>query len=221
MYRIKELPSSELPRERLILKGAGALSDAELVAIVLRTGTSKQNALELSRSLIKSRGLAKLLTSGFEELCQEHGLGKAKACQLLACGELSSRINCGLQKPKLSTPEAAARVCNDLRTQEKEHLAALFLNTRNTLIKRTLISIGNLDSSIVDPREILKEALRCNAKAVILVHNHPSGDPQPSDEDIKVTAAIKQAAALLNIELLDHIILGASSHTSLREQGEL
>ncbi len=221
MFRIKELPISEKPRERLIEKGAEALSDSELIAIILATGTQKQNVVELAKALLMHYKLDKLLNASFEELCAAKGLGKAKACQLIACGELSRRLGKQQSNAKLLSPNAVVALCSDIAHKEKEHLVALFLNTRAMLIKRSLISIGNLDSSIIDPREILKEALRCNAKSIILVHNHPSGEPEPSEEDLKVTAHISQACQLLNIGLTDHIILGMGKYYSLKEHGEL
>ena len=223
MYRIKDLPPSEKPRERLIEKGPGALSNAELLAIILRVGNRSQNVLEFSRGLLKDFGLKRLFNSGFEELSSVNGLAKAKACQLIACGELARRVLNGQpqQQHEIANPIDAVRECEDIRHRENEHLIALYLNSRHRLIKKSLISMGNLDSSIVDPREVYKLALRCNAYGVILVHNHPSGDPEPSNDDIQITQHIKEAGNILNVCLIDHIIMGSNRFTSLSERGLL
>ncbi|RLE43586.1 hypothetical protein DRJ48_00560 [Candidatus Woesearchaeota archaeon] len=223
MHCFRDLPVSEKPRERLILKGAQVLTDAELLAIVLRVGCKQRNVLELSMAILKQFSLSRVFNLSYEELICIKGMGKAKACQMLALAEIIKRVNTAPMPlgKRITTPDDAAFVCNDIRHMEEEHLVALYLNARHRLIKRALLSVGNLDSSIVDPREVFKHAFKCNAKAVILVHNHPSGEHKPSDEDIAITRLIKDAAEFLNIKLIDHIVLSSTGFSSMSKEGYL
>jgi len=218
---LKDMPASEKPRERLIKRGPGALSGAELIAILLRVGTPGKGVMETSRELIATHSLIGLVNKSYEELVGIKGLGKSKACLLLAVGEVCRRIhtNRGTTRPRVNTPEQALILCPELKHMEKEHLIALYLNSRHGLIKKMTLSVGNLNSSIVDPREVYKHALRSNAFGVVLLHNHPSGNPEPSDEDVEVTKVISKAGQVLNIPLIDHIVVGTAKFISLSERG--
>lgn len=223
MYKFRELPCSEKPRERLIQFGSAALSNSELLAIILGVGSRGLNVLELSRVLLQRYPLRELFGLGFNELISQRGLGIANACRIVACGEIFTRIGCSEVKPgeKVLTPAEAVALCPELQKKEIEHFVALYLNTRHRLIRKALISVGNVNSSIVDPMEVFKHALRCNAFALILLHNHPSGDPEPSQDDIKITHQLKMAGKLLNVQLLDHIIVGEKEFISLASRNEI
>jgi DNA repair protein RadC len=220
MLKLRDMPPSEQPRERLIEKGPGALSDAELVAVILRVGIPGQGVLELSKELVSKHSLKGLLNMGFEELAMVKGLGKSKACELIACSEIARRLvnSAPIASSKINSPADAVRLCNELQDKEKEYLVALYVNSRHAMIKKQVLSIGNLNTNIVDPREIFKHALRCNAYGVVLLHNHPSGEPEPSDEDIEITRLIADAGRLLNILLIDHVIISSNGFTSLNER---
>ncbi len=220
MLKFKELPSSEKPRERLIRHGADVLSDSELLAIILRNGYKDVTVKSLSDRILQQYGLRKLFSMGVSELKEIKGIGESKACEILAISELSSRIKkASVKRISITSPEEAVAECEEIRTKEKEHLIGLYLNTRNKLLAKELLSIGNLDSSIVDPKEVYKYALRLNAYGVILLHNHPSGEAKPSREDVNITRIIKKAGKLLNVTLIDHIVVGDKDFVSMKEQG--
>lgn len=216
---------SELPRERLIQYGAEALSNAELLAILLRTGTKQHNALQVAETLMYQYGhLQHLFDLSVEELTKVKGIGQAKAISLLASAELSKR----LAKSKLGetvivrTPQDAALfMMEDLRHQKKEFFVALFLNTKNHITGKEVLSIGTLNASLVHPREVFRAAIRHSSASIICLHNHPSGDPTPSTEDIKITKRLVEAGNLIGIDVLDHIIIGDGRYISLKEQGHL
>lgn len=227
--RIKDLPPSERPRERLLERGAAALGTDELLAILLRTGTAGISALDAAQRLVKQFGtLHRLAAARPDELSAVRGVGRDKAVTLAAAFELAQRLARELHgdAPLLDTPERVADFLRDeTRLQHVERLQALFLNTRRRLIGRQAIADGTLDSVLVHPREVFKAAITANAAAVLLAHNHPSGDPTPSEADIKVTRDLIRAGQLLRIEVLDHVILGHRSiererdYVSLREMG--
>jgi len=227
--RLKDQPESERPRERLMREGAAALSNAELVAILLRTGLKGTNVVEVSQQMIKRfRSLRALALASLDELCQIKGVGKDKAVTLLAAFALAKQMAREIQveSPPLDTPDAvAALLREDVRFRETETFQALLLNTRRRLIDVVKVSDGTLDTILVHPREVFREAIRQNAAAIVLAHNHPSGDPTPSEADIKVTRDLVRAGAVLKIEVLDHVILGRKTQdrdkdwTSLRELG--
>lgn len=216
---------SELPRERLIHYGAEALSNAELLAILLRTGTKQRTALQVAEALLYKYGhLQHLFDLSVEELTKVKGIGQAKAISLLASAELSKR----LAKSKLGetvivrTPQDAALfMMEDLRHQKKEFFVALFLNTKNHITGKEVLSIGTLNASLVHPREVFRAAIRHSSASIICLHNHPSGDPTPSTEDIKITKRLVEAGNLIGIDVLDHIIIGDGRFISLKEQGHL
>jgi len=220
---IKELPSGERPRERLQNYGPGALSTAELLAIILRTGIGGQNVLALATSLLaRFHGLSGLARASVSELCQEKGLGQAKACQLKAALELGRRmlISSPDDRPQVRSPaEAANLVLLEMAFLDQEHLRVILLDTKNYVLGVTTIYVGNVNTALIRVSEVFREAIRTNAPQVIVVHNHPSGDPTPSPEDVHVTERIVSAGKLLDIDVLDHLIIGHQRYVSLKERG--
>lgn len=221
-FKIMDLPQNERPRERLIRYGAEVLSNSELLAIILRTGTQKENIVNLSSRILKeSGGLNGLLSMNCEEFMSLKGIGTAKAAQLLAIAELSKRFKTFKSGDRYiikQSSDAANLVMEDMRCFKKEHLRIIMLNTKNFVMAVKDISIGSINSSIVHPREVFSEAIRKNSASIIICHNHPSGDPTPSGEDIKVTQRLKECSELLGIDLLDHIIIGNGVYISLKEK---
>ncbi|GFR34896.1 RadC family protein [Thermobrachium celere] len=220
--RIKDIPIEERPRERLIKYGESALSNAELLAIILRTGTKSESALDLAKKILsKYGGITFLANSSVFELSKIRGIGFAKACQIKACIELGKRLNSfkGQEKVKITCPEdVALLVMDEMRFLTKEHFRVIFLNTKNYVIQVKDISIGSLNSSIVHPREVFLEAIKQSSASIILCHNHPSGDPNPSSEDINITKRLIDAGKILGIEVLDHLIIGDGKYISLKEK---
>jgi DNA repair protein RadC len=227
--RLKDQPVSERPRERLVALGADALSSAELVAILLRTGLKGANALEVARQLVQKFGsLQALAQAPLDDLQTVKGIGRDKAVTLAAAFSLARRMARELrgESPVLDTPEAVANLMReDVRLRNVETFQVLLLNTRRRLIDVVKISDGTLDTILVHPREVFKPAIAANAAAIVLLHNHPSGEPAPSEADIKVTRDLIRAGQLLKIEVLDHVILGRATqertkdYMSLRELG--
>jgi len=219
--KIKEITPDQRPRERL--KAGKELNDAELLAIVLQNGTKGENVIDLSNRLISTFGLGKLRTLSLNELIKVKGIGLAKASMLIAAFELSKRSNSGkiFEKTIKNPSDIAEYYLNKLRDHKKEHLFAVFLDSKNKIIKDEIISIGTLNSSLVHPREVFKEAIRNSANSVILIHNHPSGNPEPSEEDIEITKRLFEAGKILGIEVLDHVIVTKDSFHSFKETGLL
>lgn len=223
--KIKEIPSEDRPLERLIRYGAGALSNAELLAIIIRTGSREDNAITLASKLMSTReGIGFLSSCTVDELRQEKGIGKVKAAQIKAAIELGKRLK--NYRPdnryKITSPaDAAELVMEDMRYLKKEHLRVIFLNTKNYVIDVKDLSIGNLSYSIVHPREVYSEAIKKSCSSIIVCHNHPSGDPAESQEDINITRRLHEVGKLVGIELLDHLIIGSGSYISLKERGIL
>lgn len=219
---IRDLPAMERPRERMIKQGAHALSSSELVAILLRTGSNRQSALQLAQSLLSEiEGIENLQQITIEELTAIHGIGHAKAVQLLAAVELGRRVRELVPATKYAIrmpQDAASYVSDDLRHLQQEHFVVLLLDTKNCVVSQELITVGTLNSSIVHPREVFRPAIKKSVSAIILVHNHPSGDSTPSKEDIEVTKRLIKAGQLIGIDVLDHVIIGGSGYTSLREE---
>lgn len=223
--KIMDMPEMERPQERLLRYGADSLSNSELLAVILRTGTQAENVINLSHRLINNfEGINGLLEATKEELMEVKGIKEAKAAQILSVAELSKRFltyRSG-DSYRITSPEHAANlIMVELRTHKKEVLKVLLLNTKNVVIGVFNASIGSLNSSIVHPREIFKEAIRKSAASIILAHNHPSGDPTPSQEDISSTSRIKEVGKIIGIELLDHIIIGDGNYISLKEKNLL
>ncbi|MEE8470032.1 MAG: DNA repair protein RadC [Dehalococcoidia bacterium] len=220
---IKDLPLQERPRERLKQYGAGSLSNAELLAIVLRTGVASESVLNLStRLLARFGGLAGLARAGFGELCRERGLGEAKASQIKATLELGCRI-LSHQPADRATVKSPGDVANLLQAEmgflEQEELRLVLLDTKNQVLSIPKVYKGSINTSLIRVSELFRDAVRENCPALVVVHNHPSGDPTPSPEDIKVTEQIVEAGKLLDIEVLDHLIIGDRRYVSLKERG--
>jgi DNA repair protein RadC len=211
---IRELPEGERPREKLALRGTQSLSDCELLAILLRTGVTGLSALDLARKLLGHfQSLEGLARAAPAELASLHGMGPAKAVQLAAAFGLAGRLAVEqLSRQRIDTPEAVCALLGaEMRSLQRESLRVLLLDTKHRLLRTEEISLGSLNESIAHPREILRPALLHSAYAFLLVHNHPSGDPLPSDADHRLTRRIADAARLLQIPLLDHVILGSGS----------
>ncbi|NLZ54366.1 MAG: DNA repair protein RadC [Thermoanaerobacteraceae bacterium] len=223
---IKDIPQEERPRERLLRYGAQVLNDAELLAVLIRTGTRSESALVLAQRILKGdcgqSGLSYVVNSTVEELSKIKGIGVAKAVQIKAAVELGRRISTysGRKQIVITSPlDVKDLLMEEMRFLEKEHFKTILLNTKNHVISIEDISVGSLNSSIVHPREVFKPAIKRSSASVILVHNHPSGDPTPSKEDIEVTSRLINAGNILGINVLDHIIIGNNSILSLKEQG--
>lgn len=220
---IKDMPADLRPRERLLREGAQSLTDPELLAILLRTGTATSTALELAAVVLTHfNGLRGLVQASVEELSEIKGVGPAKAAQIKAALELGKRVatNAPEQRVVIKTPEdAAGLVMEEMRHLDREHFRALLLNAKNQVIGQEVISIGTLNSSTVHPRELFKNAIKRSAAAIILIHNHPSGDPSPSREDIEVTRRLIEVGHLIGIEVLDHLIIGDNKFNSFRARG--
>ena len=221
--KIMDMPQGERPRERLAKYGAEALSNAELLAIILRTGSQGETAVDVGNKLLKmyEGNLRELFTTDVNELSKIKGLGFVKAVQLKACLELAKRIF--EYKPEKNQVRSTQDVVNmlmpELRFEKQEKLFAVFLGTKNYLIKRKLVSVGGIDVNVFKPKEILYMAVRENSSAMIIVHNHPSGDPEPSEDDIKITKKLVEAGKVIGIPLQDHIIIGDGTYISMKERG--
>ncbi|WP_138752400.1 RadC family protein [Paenibacillus sinopodophylli] len=222
---LRDVPHEERPRERMMKYGAEALSHTELLAILLRTGTQRQSAVHLAGAILKQCGsLRNLMDMSMEEMTAIRGIGPAKAVQLRAGIELGKRISRSqmgeviiVRKPQ----DAADYVMEDLRYLKKEHFVCLFLNTKNHIIARETLSVGTLNASLVHPREVFRAAISRSSAAIICIHNHPSGDPTPSPEDITLTQRLAEAGQLVGIEVLDHLVIGDGRFVSLKEQGHM
>lgn len=219
--KIKEMPRNVRPRERSLEVGMSNLSDQEILAIIIRCGYREHTALDVSVNLLhKYESLRNISTLTVEELCQVKGIGRDKSIMIKAAFEMGRRSNqaCQGKRQILSSKEASVVLENSLRGLNKEHFVILMLNTKNYLLGLETISIGSLNSSIVHPRELFKSAINKSAAAIILAHNHPSGDATPSKEDIEVTNRIRSGGQLLGIEVIDHIIIGDNSYYSFKEE---
>ena len=227
--RIRDLPSGERPRERLMVQGAEALRNSELIAILLRTGLKGISAIQVAEQLLKKfDSLDNLSRATIQDLRQIKGVGRDKAIALKSAFTLARRMALEMRQdaPILDGPELiAALLREENRAYDVEHFQVVLLNTRRRLIRIDIVSRGTLDTILVHPREVFKPAIAANASAVVLVHNHPSGDPMPSEADIKVTRDLIRAGQLLKIEVLDHVIIGRATQErpkdfiSLRELG--
>lgn len=224
--RIYDLPKEERPREKSERLGIEKLTDAELLALILRTGTQNLSAVRLAEEILKletnGEGIEKLYHLSTSDLMSIHGIGKVKAGQIIALCELSSRLSKIQARAKLSfhSPDSIARYyMGDFRSYRQEHLMMLMLDSKNHLMGERLISKGTANASMAEPRDIFGEALRMGAVFIILIHNHPSGDATPSTADLNVTQRIYEAGEILGIRLLDHIIVGDGTYKSLKEEG--
>ncbi len=222
---IKGLPPEDRPRERLLRIGPEGVSSPELLTILLQTGTPSASVSDLAGRLLASFGSLEALSRARPaELTREAGIGPAKACALLAAFELGRRLQAAppARRPVIRTPaDVAALVGEQMRHLDREHFRAVLLNTRHEVLDVVTVAVGGLDSAPIHPREVFKEAIRRSAAAVILIHNHPSGTPEPSGDDLRITARLQEAGRVVGIEVLDHIIIGDGRFASLRERGAL
>lgn len=222
-YTIKQIPLQERPREKLIKLGPQALSNSELMAIVLRVGSNKDTAITLSQKILnhEERGLRNIADTNIDLLLEFHGISHAKAAQLMAAVELGrrvSRIDIDDRFKVTSPQDIANYLMEDMRYLKKEHFKIITLDTKNKILDICTISIGSLNSSIVHPREVFHEAVKKSAASIILIHNHPSGETQPSREDISITKRLIEAGELMGIKVLDHIIIGDGVYLSFKEE---
>ncbi len=220
---IREMPTEERPRERLMSYGAQSLSTAELLAIVLRTGTKERSAIGLAEHLLSRHGgLRGVATATVEELACVKGIGPVKGVQIAACVELGRRLaaHTDESRPVIRSPEDVVHLLMpELRDASKEHFKSLLMDTKNRVLRIVTVSIGSLDSSIVHPREVFKDAVASSAACMVVAHNHPSGDPTPSPEDRQVTMRLCEAGRVMGIEVLDHIVIGDGRWVSLKQLG--
>ncbi len=220
---IKDLPVDERPRERLERAGEGALSTTELLAIILRTGTGGENVLDMARRILsRYGGLSGLARASFAEIEAEKGLGKAKTAQLKAALELGRRMLLVSPEDRFvvrSPVDVAQLMMAEMSHLEQEHFRVLYLDTRNRLLGIETVYVGSLNASHIRVGEVFRDAVKRNCAAIIVAHNHPSGDPTPSPEDVEVTRQLVEAGKLLDIEVLDHLIVGQQRFVSLRERG--
>ena len=219
---VREMPTEERPRERLALYGAKSLSNTELIAILLRTGSVGENVIsQSSRLLARFDGLRGLGRAAFAELCAEKGLSEAKTCQILAALELGRRFVslAPEERATINGPEDVSNLLSaEMAALEQEHLRVLLLNTRNEVMGIEEIYIGNVNSSVVRPAEVFRPAIRSNATSIIAVHNHPSGDPTPSGADVSITRDLCASGKMLGLELLDHLVIGSGNRfVSMKE----
>lgn len=222
-YTIKDLPEDERPREKLYKYGSKALSNTELLAIIIRTGNRENTAIELSQKLLagKKEGISFLTDTSLQEIMKVKGIGECKAAQVLAAVELGKRVMLSTHKDKTkitSPTDIVDLLMLDMTHLKKEHFKIVMLDTKNQVIGIEDISVGSLNSSIVHPREVFKEAIAKSSASIILVHNHPSGDPTPSKEDIAITRRLIEGGDILGVKVLDHIIIGNNKYISLKEK---
>ena len=225
-FTVRDLPLSERPRERLLKLGSEALSAQEILALILGRGIKGESVMVTSQKLLTRFGNLKgIANASVEELSEIKGVGLAKAAQIKAALELSKRLEGDAgerQKPMVKSPEDVVKIVkSQLKGKKKEHFLVLCLDTRNRLINCKPVSMGSLDTSIVHPREVFKEAVSSSAASVIFVHNHPSGDPEPSKEDVELTKRLVKAGEIIGIDVLDHIVVCDRSYLSLKAKNLL
>lgn len=223
-YTIKNIPKDDRPREKLIKHGAQSLTNSELLAIILRVGSKKDTAITLAQKILNSngKGLRNIAEISAEELLRFHGISNAKAAQVLAVKELSKRISSikAEEKVKINSPlDVSTLLMEEMRWLKKEHFKIILLDVKNKVIEIVNISVGSLNSSIVHPREVFIEAIKKSSASMILVHNHPSGEIEPSKEDINITKRLAETGKVIGIKILDHIIIGDGVYLSFKEQG--
>lgn len=211
MIKIKDLPKIDRPREKLVKYGPEKLSDSELLAILLRTGTKDLNVLKLSQKILQKFEKTKFINTTIDELKGIHGLGEVKACEIIACFELGRRMLKDKKSSILLSPKDVWERMEDIRGSKKEHFVVFYLDSGNQEIKREIISIGTLNESLVHPREVFEGAIKNNAASIIIAHNHPSGDLEPSQADIEITKKLIHAGKILDIKIIDHIIITKDS----------
>ncbi len=218
VMKMRDLPRVERPREKLEKYGADRLADAELLAILLGTGTRGTNVIELSKKILRQFGASGLQNTSVKDLEEVAGLGTAKASQIVASLELSRRLLKGKKTTLLLSPEDVWNELRDIRGEKKEHFVIFYLDTRNQEIKREIISVGTLNASLVHPREVFEPAVKNLAAQILIAHNHPSDNTDPSEEDIILTKRLVEAGRILDIEIVDHVIVSKSSFLSFKEK---
>jgi len=219
--KIKDLPKVERPREKLIQYGPEKLSNSELLAILLRSGKKGENVIELANKILKKFSKDELPNLTFNDLKDYSGLGPAKACEIIACFELGKRLLKDKKAEIYLQPKEIWEELKDLRDHKKEHFVIFYLDSRNQEIKRETISVGSLNANLVHPREVFEPAVRHLAAQIILVHNHPSGDSEPSEDDLLLTKRLVEAGKILGIEVIDHIIITKNEFISFKEKNLL
>ncbi len=224
-FTVHDLPRQERPRERLQKFGSEALSAQELLALVIGRGVSGQSVMTIAQELLtRFRSVKGVSEAAIEELSGIKGIGTAKAAQLKACFELGKRQELERESPyeayDITDPQGVVRaIRSSIKDKAKEHFKLIILNTRNKIIAITNVSTGTLSASLVHPREVFRDAIRYSASSVVLVHNHPSGDPEPSEEDLRITRRLIDAGKIIGIDVLDHIIIGKNPFSSFKEKG--
>ena len=218
---MNEIPTIDRPREKLIHYGPEKLSNSELLAILLRSGKKGENVVELANKILKNFSAESIPNLTFAELKKYPGLGPAKACEIVACFELGKRLLKNKKAELYLRPEDIFAEMKDIRTHKKEHFVVFYLDSRNQEIKREIISIGSLNASLVHPREVFEPAVKHTAAHLIIAHNHPSGDPNPSTEDLHLTRRLTEAGKIMGIEILDHVIVARDRYLSFKEKGLL
>ncbi|HHY99575.1 MAG TPA: DNA repair protein RadC [Sedimentibacter sp.] len=224
-YTIKSIPADDRPQEKLLKYGANTLSNSELIAVILRTGTKEENVVRLAQRILKEdgKGLRNIAEGTIEKFKSYKGINDVKASKLMALAEISKRMSSlKIEKIKISSPDDAAVIMmEEMRYYQKEYFKIILLDTKNNVKKISEISVGSLSSSIVHPREVFYEAVVNLASSIILVHNHPSGECEPSNEDIVLTNRLDECGKILGIKILDHIIIGDGVYFSFKEEGLL
>ncbi len=218
--KIKDLPKSDRPREKLLAKGVENLKDSELLAILLRTGTIGKNVIEIASQILSKYSKKRLLQMTYADLSKISGIDSAKATTLLAAFELSKRaleVN-DTNLPVISDAKDAVAQLSDMRDLKKEHFVVLYLNAKNQMVHKETISMGTLNENLVHPREVFEPALKYSAAQIIVAHNHPSGDPKPSEDDLELTKRLTEAGKMMGIEVMDHVIVSKNSYFSFKEE---
>ncbi|MBW2970869.1 DNA repair protein RadC [Candidatus Woesearchaeota archaeon] len=221
LFTIKDWPIAERPRERLIKQGPAALSNSELLAILLGTGSSTENVVDLAKRILAKHNLQEISQASITQIKEFRGINDAKACQLMACFELSKRLYTFNHRESNyieSAKDIAQLLFPDMRFLKKEQFVGVYLDSRNCLIKKEIISVGGLNTSIVHPRELFKTAIQESANSVIVAHNHPSGNPKPSGDDIEITKKIISAGRVIGIPIIDHVVIGEQGYFSMSEE---
>ena len=220
---LRDLPVDMRPRERMLMVGPGALSNAELLAILLRTGVAGESVVHVAENLlVRFGGLPGIAQANFEELCSVNGVGEAKATQLKAALEIGRRLLLALPQERLqirSPGDVADLLMLEMSLLDQEHMRAVLLDTKNNVLRVATVYTGSLNTAVVRIGEVFREAIRANCASIIVVHNHPSGDPTPSPEDVRVTEMLVEAGKLLDVAVLDHLVIGRNRYVSLKERG--
>lgn len=219
--QIKDMHACERPRERLVKYGPDKLSEADLLAILLRSGVEGLGVLELSKNILKAFPKDRLLGASVSDLKKVFGLGEAKACEIVACLELGRRLLKDKKSQLLLSPQDVWESLKDIRGHSKEHFVVFYLDTRNQTIEQEIISVGTLNASLVHPREVFEPAVKHLAAQIIVAHNHPSGNPEPSVDDLALTKRLVEAGKIMGIEVLDHVVVTKGGWLSLEERNLL